>query len=338
MATLAVRPVRIRDLPLLGSIRDTVENLGSSTLRFREAGGRKSRLLAARPGFRNNQLVLVATIDNEVCAWLSVVRDDRDLHWDLAEIAAGSPRLVASPAVCLELWSALIRHAVQEAGANGVKRVYAVADDDSVAMDALRENGFESFEQRFILKRQGRWPEETTRLVHVRPQQDSDIWSIHQLYHQVTPRGVQFAEARTSAEWEPRSTSWFNRTMIGSVRESSFVLDGGDGVLGHCRIISRGDQSLARMILAPQYANQADSFLFSSIVLTGSDPSCPFYVDVPGYLLEYLGVLERCGFEVVSDRIGLVKHTTSPVVVRPKLTPVPAADERERIVHGVPSV
>lgn len=338
MATLAVRPVRIRDVPHLGAVRDTVDNLGSASLRFRESSGRRSRFLAARPGFPGNQTVLVATIDNEICAWLNVSRDERDLHWELGEIAAGSPRLVASPTVCVELWSALIQRAVMDAGANGVKRVYAVAEDDSIAMEALRENGFESFEQRFILRRTEDWPETTAMLSNVRPQLDSDIWSIHQLYHQVTPRAVQFAEARTSAEWEPRPTSWFNRAMSGAVRESSLVLDGGDGVLGHCRIISRGDQCLARIILAPAYASQADAFLLSSITVSGSDPTCRFYVDVPGYLLEYLGVLERCGFEVASERIGLVKHTTSPVVVRPKLTPVPAADERERIVHGVPSV
>lgn len=338
MATLAVRSIRIRDLPQLGAVRDTVDNLGSSSLQFRESGSLRSRFLAARPGNRGNHLVLVATIDDEVCAWLSVSRDERDLHWELGEIAAGSPRLVASPTVCVELWSALIHRAVQEAGSNGVKRVYAVADDDSIAMEALRENGFESFEQRFILQRTERWPETTARLPNVRLQQDSDIWSIHQLYHQVTPRAVQFAEARTSAEWEPRSTSWFNRAMNGAVRESSLVLEGSDGVLGHCRIITRSDQCLARIILAPAYASQADAFLLTSITVSGSDPSCRFYVDVPGYLLEYLGVLERCGFEVDSERIGLVKHTTSPVVVRPKLAPVPAADERERVVHGVPSV
>lgn len=338
MATLAVRTVRLRDMPHLGSVSDTVDNLGSASLRFRESNSRRARVLAIRTGARSNQLVLVATIENEVCAWLGVIRDERNLHWELGEIAAGSPRLVASAAVCTELWSALVQRAVQEAGSNGVKRVYAVADEESIAMEALRENGFEQYEQRFILRRTEDWPETTEMLTNVRPQLDSDIWSIHQLYHQVTPAAVQFAEARTSAEWEQRPVSWFNRAMGGSVRETSFVLDGGDAVLGHCRIISRGDQCLARMILAPQYANRADAFLLSSIVSAGSDTTCRFYVDVPGYLLEYLGVLERCGFEVASNRIGMVKHTTVPVVVRPKLAPVQTADERERIVHGVPSV
>ncbi len=31
----------------------------------------------------------------------------------------------------------------------------------------------------------------------MREQEDSDVWSIHQLYHHVTPRAVQFAEALT---------------------------------------------------------------------------------------------------------------------------------------------
>jgi hypothetical protein len=79
-------------------------------------------------------------------------------------------------------------------------------------------------------------------------------------------------------------------------------------------------------------------FLETCAVAAGVARDDLLQVDVPGYFLEHLGVLERSGFTVIWERTGLVKHTTASVVVRPKLMPMAAADERERAVRGVPSL
>lgn len=338
MATLAVRTLRLRDLPRIRTVRQQVDRLDGPLCQFRHAPNVTSRAMSMVPGATQSARVFVAIVDGELCAYLVAQREQRSFKWELAEIAAGSPRLDATESVCMELWSALIAYGVTQAGYAGVKRVFASAEDSSPAFESLRANGFEAFEDRFILARKGGWNDSTEQLANVRPQLNSDVWSVHQLYHQVTPRAVQFAEALTSAEWELRGDSWFNRAMVGGIQESSFVLDVGDNVTGHCRIERKNGCSLARMMMLPEYAGQVDTFLLTCLKAAGVGRNELVKVDVPGYFLEHLGVLERCGFRVAWERSGLVKHTTASVVVRPRLMPVPTQDERERAVQGVPSL
>lgn len=338
MATLAVRTLRLRDLPRIQSVRQRVDRLDGPLCQFRHSPKVASRAMSILPGSAHTERVFVAMVDGELCAYLVAQREQRTFKWELAEIAAGSPRLDATESVCIELWSALIAFGVSQAGYAGVKRVFASAEDGSPAFESLRANGFEAFEDRFILARKGGWNGSFEQLPNVRPQLSSDVWSVHQLYNHVTPRAVQFAEALTSAEWELRGDSWFNRAMVGGIQESSFVLEVGDNVIGHCRIERKNGCSLARIMMLPENAGQVDAFLLTCLKAAGVGRNDLVKVDVPGYFLEHLGVLERSGFSVAWERNGLVKHTTASVVVRPKLVPVPTQDERERAVQGVPSL
>lgn len=338
MATLAVRPLRLRDLAYIPGVNQIVDRLDGPMYQFRATSTMGARLQSAIPGRSQGDKAFVATIDGELCAYLIAHREQRDFQWQLAEIAAGSPRLHATHSVCVELWTALSSYVVTQAGASGAKRVFASAEDGSAAYESLRANGFEAFEDRFVLSRRGSWDPDMERLPHVRRQQNSDVWSVHQLYHQVTPRGVQFAEALTSSEWEQDRDSWFNRIVMGGRQESSFVLDSGNGVSGHCRIERRNGCAIARIMMSNEVAQQVDAFLYTCATLAGVGRNDRLQVDVPGYFLEHMGVLEQAGFEVSWERCGLVKHTTASVVVRPNLVPVPTAEERERAVHGVPTL
>jgi hypothetical protein len=338
MATLAVRPLRLRDLAYIPGVNQIVDRLDGPLHQFRASSTVGSRLQSAIPGRSHGDRAFVATIDGELCAYLIAHREQRDFQWQLAEIAAGSPRLHATHSVSVELWSALISFVVSQAGATGAKRVFASAEDGSAAYESLRANSFEAFENRFVLTRQGAWHNDLELLPHVRQQQNSDVWSVHQLYHLVTPRGVQFAEALTSSEWEQVRDSWFNRVVMGGRQESSFVLDTGEGVSGHCRIERRNGCAIARVMMSPNAAQRLDAFLYTCASMAGVGKNDRLQVDVPGYFLEHTSVLERAGFSVSWERSGLVKHTTASVVVRPNLVPVPTPEERERAVHGVPTL
>lgn len=338
MATLAVRSLRIRDLASLGSVNEVIDRLDGPLCKFRGSDPRTSRVKAMLPLRGEGDRAFGATIDGELCAYLVAHREPRNFQWELGEIAAGSPRLDTTYDVCVELWSALIDYTVKQAGASGAKRVFASALDGSPAFESLRANSFEAYEDQFVLTQERPWDDTMSLLPNVRPQADSDVWSVHQLYHQVTPRGVQFAEALTSSEWESRDGSWFNRAMVGGTQVMSFVLDSGEGVAGHCRIERKSGCAIATMMLSPEYANQVDSFLFTCVSQSSISRNTRFQVDVPGYFLEHLGVLEKAGFVVSWERSGLVKHTTASVVIRPKLVPVHAAEERERAIHGVPTL
>jgi hypothetical protein len=338
MATLAVRTLRVRDIPRIGSVNQRVDHLGGPVCAFRTTVVMSSKTISVIPGLANKERVFVATVDGELCAYLVAQREPKNFKWEIAEVAAGSPRLDATDSVCVELWSALVEYTVKQAGATGIKRIFASSEDGSPAHDSLRSNGFEVFEDRFILSRKCGDVQIDKAPGHVRPQQNSDVWLVHQLYHQVTPRAVQFAEALTSAEWDLPEGSWFNRTMTGGNHLASYVLESGDDVVGHCRIERKNGSALARLMMVPEHASSVGSFLETCAVSAGVARDDLLQVDVPGYFLEHLGVLERSGFTVVWERTGLVKHTTASVVVRPKLVPMTAADERERAVRGVPSL
>ena len=338
MATLAVRTLRVRDLAHLGSVNEAVDRLDGPLCQFRGSDPVTSRLKAVLPRRGEGDRAFAATIDGELCAYLVAHREPRNFQWELGEIAAGSPRLDTTYDVCVELWTALIDYTVKQAGISGAKRVFASALDGSPAFESLRANTFEPYEDQFVLMQERPWDDSMKALSHVRPQLDSDVWSVHQLYHHVTPRGVQFAEALTSTEWESRKVSWFNRAMMGGTHVTSYVLDTGDGVAGHCRIERKSGCAIATIMLNPEYANQVDAFLFSCASQAGIGRNVRFQVDVPGYFLEHLGVLEKSGFVVSWERCGLVKHTTASVVIRPKLVPVHSTEERERAIHGVPTL
>ena len=338
MATLAVRTLRLRDIPHIGSVRQRVDHLGGPVCAFRSSAVMSSKAISVIPGLANKGKVFVATVDGELCAYLVARREPQSFKWELAEVAAGSPRLDATDSVCIELWSALVEYTVKQAGASGTKRLFASSEDGSPAHDSLRVNGFEAFEDRFILSRQLGDVHDNNAPGLVRPQQNSDVWLVHQLYHHVTPRAVQFAEAFTSAEWDLPVGSWINRAMTGGNQLSSFVLESGDDVVGHCRIERKNGFALARLMMVPEFASKVGTFLETCAVASGVARDDQLQVDVPGYFLEHLGVLEHSGFTVIWEKTGLVKHTTASVVVRPKLMPMTAADERERAVRGVPSL
>lgn len=338
MATLAVRTLRPRDLAGLRSVRQRSDRLDGPLCRFRSSSELTHQVMAALPVQIQDERGYVATVDGELCAYLVVERQPRLYQWELVGIAAGSPRLNATDAVCIELWTALIELAVKQAGQAGTKRLFASADAGGAAYQSLRANGFEAFEN--ILVMTGCLP--SKRLVEtprgMRRQLASDVWSVHQLYHQVTPRAVQFAEALTSSEWDLDNRAWWRRLASPSPQSSSFVIDNTDGVGGYCRIEKRHGRAMISFMFAPHCSESIEGFLLSAAQEAGVGANDVVQIVVPGYAMEHVAQLEPAGFRVSWERTGLVKHTTTPVVVRPQLVPVSVVDDRERALRGVPSL
>lgn len=338
MATLAVRTLRPRDLAGLRSVRQRSDRLDGPVCRFRSSSELTHQVMAALPVQIQDERGYVATVDGELCAYLVVERQPRLYQWELVGIAAGSPRLDTTDDVCVELWTALIELAVKQAGQSGTKRLFASADADGPAYQSLRANGFEAFEN--ILVMTGSLPSE--RVVETPPgmrrQLTSDVWSVHQLYHNVTPRAVQFAEALTSSEWDLDNRAWWRRLVAPNPQSSSFVLDNADGVGAYCRIEKRHGRAMINFMCAPHCSESIAEFLLSAARAAGVRTNDVVQIVVPGYVLDHVAQLEPAGFRVSWERPGLVKHTTTPVVVRPQLVPVSAVDDRERAMRGVPTL
>ncbi|CAN5802915.1 hypothetical protein BH20CHL1_BH20CHL1_00910 [soil metagenome] len=338
MATLAVRTLRPRDLAGLRSVRQRSDRLDGPVCRFRSSSDWTHQVMAALPVRIQDERGYVATVDGELCAYLVVERQPRLYQWELVGIAAGSPRLDATDDVCVELWTALINLAIKQAGQSGVKRLFAAAEAGGPVYQSLRANGFEAFEN--ILVMTGSLPSEAVGQTPpgMRRQLNSDIWSVHQLYNHVTPRAVQFAEALTSSEWDLDNRTWWRRLASPHPQSTSFVLDSADGIVGYCRIEKQHGRAMISFMCAQHCSESIAEFLLSAARQAGVRTNDVVQIVVPGYALEHVAHFEPAGFRVSWERTGLVKHTTTPVVVRPQLVPISAVDDRERALRGVPTL
>lgn len=253
---------------------------------------------------------LIAEVDGEVCAYALFERGDERFRWYVIEVGAGSPRVDATDEVAIELWVALLEEGIKLAGEAGARRVFAYARPDSSEYAGLQEAGFDAYANYYVIRGRLRVPESQAILSLVRPQHNSDLWSIHQLYNHSTPRGVQFAEALTSDAWAlpeagrlpfSRSSCW------------GFVVPLEDGIGAACHIITQGKRTYVTYLCDERLEASISSIIAASLAYAGIDRDVD--VIVPGYQQHLLSQFLDEQFVVVDERIGMVKHTTVPAVV-----------------------
>ncbi len=293
------------------------------------------QVLATLPANLRQGRVYVALVDGELCAYMVFRPQASRYRWDVLAVAAGSPRLDATDDVCIELWSALLEYAIKHAGEAGAKRLFATAPDEGAAFASLRSAGFERYAQFMILA--GTRPSGPVGLPEgMREQDDSDVWSIHQLYHHVTPRAVQFAEALTSTVWELPQRNLLARLTGMPPKAKAFVLDTRDGVQAYCAINVRRGGAMARLMISQDYRALAVPFVLAAASEAGVAPDCRLRVLVPGYASELVSGFLDAGFELEHERTAMVRHTTAPALIHARLTPI-LVEAGERVPRGVPT-
>lgn len=293
------------------------------------------QLLATFPANLRQGRVFVALVDGELCAYVAYRPQSSRFRWDILGLAAGSPRLEATDDVCVELWSALLEYAVKQAGEAGAKRLFATTTDDGAVKESLQATGFERYAQFMILS--GTRPVGPIGLPEgMRAQEDSDVWSIHQLYHHLTPRAVQFAEALTSTVWELPQRNLIGRLSGMPSRSKTFVLDTTNGVQAYCAILVRRGGAMARLMISNESRALAVPFVLAAAAEAGVDPNSRLRILVPGYASELVADFVDAGFDLEHERTAMVRHTTAPVVIHARLAPLPA-DAGERVPRAVPT-
>lgn len=293
------------------------------------------QLLATVPANLRQGRVFVALVDGELCAYLVYRPRTSRFRWDVLAVAAGSPRLDATDDVCFELWSALLEYTVKQAGEAGAKRLFATTSTDSAAFASLRAAGFERYARFMILC--GTRPSGPVGLPEgMREQEESDVWSIHQLYHQLTPRAVQFAEALTSTVWELPHRNLLGRLSGVPPRSRAFVLDTTNGVQAYCALQVRRGGAMARLMISNECRALAVPFVLAAAAEAGVAPNCRLRVLIPGYASELMSGFEDAGFDLEHARTAMVRHTTAPVMVHARLAPI-LADAGDRVPRGVPT-
>jgi hypothetical protein len=295
------------------------------------------RALALLPGALQQRRVFVAFVDRELCACAEVVPDERRFVWDVQSLSAGSPRLDAHDEVARELWEALLEYVIARAGAAHVRRVFAAAQEGGVACASLRASGFEAYTRLFITL--GHLPSQPAPLpAGMRRQERGDVWSIHQLYHRVTPRAVQFAEARTSSTWELPRRRLAGRWPAPATEPRAYVLESGHGLHGYCQI-TRGHELTLVELMAEPGLQEAVEFALAALSDAGVGSNERVCVVTPAYSGERVRQLEAHGFELVDERLAMIRHTTAPARAKARVAPLPALEAAERAAApaGIPS-
>jgi hypothetical protein len=322
------------DVPRLRHVHQRRESLAPPLSTPSALPGLAEEALTLLPDDVHRKHVFVASVDRELCASIMLRPQRHRFRWDVLMLAAGSPRLDADDDTCVELWSALLEFSIRQAGAAGAKRLFAAVDEGSAAHLSLRRSGFDGYTR--VCTMQGRGPVPPVALPEgFREQDDSDVWSIHHLYHHVTPRVVQFAEARTSMAWElPRPSMFARVTARASADARAFVIDRHHDVQAFCRIQQHRGGPVAEVLVHPNAGDLAVPLVMASAAQAGLSWETLIGICIPAYLGELVPAFEAAGFVADSERVAMVRHTTAPAIIHARPAPLPV-EVRERVPRGI---
>ena len=312
MGDLRVQPINLLNLAVLRQASQTLAPLSYPEIAFSTPNGGWQAIV---PYGRRRVRTYVAT-GNGGCG-LAVLRQSRnDFRWELVSLGASG-----EPSGVIEHWLALLAESNVAAGLDGAKRLHADSPLDGPVHETLVRAGYSVYAHETILLAQGlhRGEGEEPRL---RAQEPSDAWSIHHLYHLLTPKAVQYAEAFSSNHWRlsrlPRSN------------EHGYVLDGRQGLEGYCRVTTAGRQAALEILIAPDRFADLTDLVAESLRLAGAGLDGRVWARVPGYLGEYVAPLEEAGFQAVEQRALMVRYTGVPLAIpqQRRLTLVRSVTER----------
>lgn len=254
--------------------------------------------------------VIVAAVDNEICAFAVYEQGDERYRWNVSWLGAGSPRVDATDEVAAELWVALLEEGIRLAGRSGVRRLFAYCELDSIAYESLRIAGFAAYTEYDVLR--GSFKRGLRESIPIREQHESDLWSIHQLYNRTTPRPVQFAEAYTSDAWAVDADT---RIPFRNRRHLGFVLPTEDGIGAACHIDMAAECPIVTVLCDDHLTHAMPSVVADA--LERSDLYSDVDIVLPAYQIDRMKPFLNFGFSLRDRVVGTVRHTTSTVVQKP---------------------
>lgn len=323
---IQVRPIRIRDLVQLRSMQTDALMPDQSHGPF---GQRMADPWSAMPVTRRTRISFVAHLDGQPVGLIDLVADPTNHRWVLSRMLTcrqlsesdGQPDREA-------VWRELALQAIRAAGAARAKRIHAVLEEESPVIPAMTSTGFTEYAHDTVLLAQSLPESESSGVV--RRQDPSDVWAIHQLYHQVTPRPVQYAEALTSNFW--------SRNVPGQPQARGYVVEDGLEIIAHCRVTHGCDGPMLHLMVHPDAHN-----LIGPVMNDVANDLAPLgkrsiAVVVPDYLQEYIDPIERLGYFLAGRQARMVKYTV--VARRMQVAGVEqlARDVPERVPAGTPTL
>ncbi|HVL24778.1 MAG TPA: hypothetical protein VM450_11885 [Thermomicrobiales bacterium] len=224
----------------------------------------------------------------------------------------------------------LTRHAVFAAGLNGVKRLYARIEAGSPVRTPLRRMGFTPYTREQV------WAASVVPVTRpgrdVRAQEQSDVWSIHQLYMASTPRQVQYAEALTSHSWDVnvvlRSSGYGCRGWL--VADEHLAV-------AYARAVSRHDAHVVDFMVVPEHREVLPHLLATVFTELSAMSARRVYVVVRDYQSECASVLMEHGFVLHLEQDAHVKYTTATTRSSVVAAAAYAVDGKEPVAKRVPT-
>jgi hypothetical protein len=158
----------------------------------------------------------------------------------------------------------------------------------------------------------------------VRRQQQSDVWSIHQLYMTAVPRQVQYAEALTSHNWDLDA-----QHLPGGMSCMGWLVDSGHLVGAYARVIE--------FLVDPEHRAVFGDLVSTVFAELGRMPARRVYVTVRGYQAELAEILQGFGLVLHLEQDVHIKYTTASAWA-PSVTVSPfSADVKEPSAKRVPT-
>ena len=226
---------------------------------------------------------------------------------------------------------AVLRRGVTDAGSAGARRVFAHIESDVTIDAALRRSGFVSYQTESIFMLID-GPTGESGASHVRRAQPADAWGIHQLYLELVPRQVQYAEAMTSRRWDRPQP-----LRPGSRRASGWVIEDHGRIRAHARVSTLEDPRVVRLdiLIDPHLRALTTDLIMTAATEAANLHGVPCVVAVPGYTQELSQPLQDIGFFHVGDQTAWVCYTTVParsyIVAVDTRAPVSAESQRSRV-------
>lgn len=321
-----VRPIQIRDLVRLHSMRTDaiMPDQYQGPLRQRMADPR-----AVLPFSRRGRKSFVAVADGRVAGLIDLISDPANHRWLVSRVLT-SRHVEADENEHLRdmIWRELALQAIRAAGAARAKRIHAVFNDDSPVVSALLSTGFSEYARDTVLSLATLDGIEAPGLV--RRQDPSDVWAIHQLYHQVTPKPVQYAEALTSNYW--------SRALPGQPPARGYVVEDGLEIIAHCRVVRGCDGPIIHLMVNPETLDLIAPVIQDVLVDLGTSAGRVFSIVVPDYLQEYISHLESIGFVQTGRQTRMVKYTVVAQRMQFRSVEEMAKEVPERAAAGSPTL
>jgi hypothetical protein len=273
---------------------------------------------------RGNVRMRVARRSRRVAATAAFQIDPPDGRWHLDALLARDPEDGAA-------LDSVLRRGVADAGSSGARRVFARIESDVTIDAALRRSGFVPYQTESVFMLLD-GPTGEAPSSHVRRAQPADVWGIHQLYLELVPRQVQYAEAMTSRQWE-RSQP----LRPGTRRSSGWVIEDHGRIRAYARVSTLEDPRVVRLdvLIDPELRALTTDLIATATTEAGNLHGVPCVVAVPGYTQELSQPLQDTGFFHLGDQTAWVCYTTVParsyIVAVDTRVPVSAETQRSRV-------